>query len=315
MPFERLSPFATVSLHEKVLGIDPHVIYAKCRDAGANPRKREILNLQRGPADPLQRMLNAMQPGSYVRPHRHISPPKAEALVLLRGAVGFMTFTDGGAPDFEGFVFLHHLRGAVALDCREGVWHTFFALEPDTVLYEAKNGPFDAATDKEAAPWAPPEGTAEAGPYLERLEDAFRSELPRLANAGSGASLRAAIPVLHVSSSVEAERFYCSLLGFRQEFAYRPFGGSDPCYMALSRDGVLLHVSSFSGDGVAGGVVVVEVVDVDRLHAELVAKGVAIDTGPIDQSWGNREMYVKDADRNSIRFTQLGGIPQYIGPL
>lgn len=305
MTFERLSPFATVSLHEKVLGIDSSVIQAKCRDAAANPRKREILNLQRGPTDPLQRMLNAMQPGSYVRPHRHISPPKAEALVLLRGAVGFVTFLDDGTPDRDGFVLLHQLRGAVALDCREGVWHTFFALEPDTVLYEAKNGPFDAATDKEAAPWAPPEGTAAAGPYLERLEDEFRSELPRLLNV-SGAALRAAIPVLHVRSSVEAERFYCSLLGFKQEFAYRPFGGSDPCYMALSRDGVLLHASSFSGDGVAGGVVVVEVADVDRLHTELVTKGVVIDTGPIDQSWGNREMYVKDADRNSIRFTQIG---------
>jgi hypothetical protein len=227
----------------------------------------------------------------------------------LRGAVGFVTFLDDGTPDREGFVFLHQLRGSIALDCREGVWHTFFALEPDTVLYEAKNGPFDAATDKEAAPWAPAEGTTEAGLYLAELEDAFRGELPRLATAGSKAALRAAIPVLHVSGSVEAERFYCSLLGFRQEFAYRPFGGSDPCYMGLSRDGVLLHASSFSGDGVSGGVVFVEVEGVDSLHAELVAKGVDIDTGPIDQSWGNREMYVKDADRNSIRFTQ------YIGPL
>jgi len=31
---------------------------------------------------------------------------------------------------------------------------------------------------------------------------------------------------------------------------------------------------------------------------------VTIDTGPINQDWGNREMYVKDADGNCIRFTQ-----------
>ena len=36
-----------------------------------------------------------------------------------------------------------------------------------------------------------------------------------------------AIPVLHVSSSVAAEKFYCDCLGFRQKFAYRPFGGPD----------------------------------------------------------------------------------------
>lgn len=77
--------------------------------------------------------------------------------------------------------------------------------------------------------------------------------------------------------------------------------------MGLARDGVWLHVSSFSGDGVSGGVAYLAVEDVDSLHAELVAKGVPIDTGPIDQTWGNREMYVKDAGRNSIRFVQEGG--------
>lgn len=111
-----------------------------------------------------------------------------------------------------------------------------------------------------------------------------------------------AIPVLHVSSSAAAAEFYCDRLGFSQKFDYRPFGGLDPCYMGLTRDGVDLHLSSFSGDGVSGGVVFLLVEDVDVLHAELVAKGVPISLEPTDQSWGNREMYVEDADGNSIRF-------------
>ena len=114
---------------------------------------------------------------------------------------------------------------------------------------------------------------------------------------------RSAIPVLHVSSSAAVEQFYCNSLGFRRQFAFRvDEARPDPCYMGLERDGVWLHVSSFSGDGVAGGAVFLLVEDVDALHAELVAKGVAIDTGPVDQTWGNREMYVKDPDGNSIRF-------------
>jgi catechol 2,3-dioxygenase-like lactoylglutathione lyase family enzyme len=98
-------------------------------------------------------------------------------------------------------------------------------------------------------------------------------------------------------------------LGFRQEFAYRiDEAEPDPCYMGLTRDGVELHVSSFSGDGVSGGVVFVLVEDVNALHAELVAKGIPIALEPTEQSWGNREMYVKDADGNSIRFVhQRGG--------
>lgn len=116
--------------------------------------------------------------------------------------------------------------------------------------------------------------------------------------------LKFAIPVLHVSSSVAAGQFF-NRLGFRQEFAMRPDAAkADPCYMGFKRDEVLLHVSSFSGDGVSGGVVYVAVDDVNALHRELVTKGVPIDTGPVDQTWGTREMYVKDTDRNSIRFAQ-----------
>jgi hypothetical protein len=116
--------------------------------------------------------------------------------------------------------------------------------------------------------------------------------------------LKFAIPVLHVSSSLAAEQFF-TRLGFHQEFAMRLDASKpDPCYMGLKRDDVLLHVSSFSGDGVSGGVVYVAVDNVDELHKELVAKGIPIDTGPINQDWGNREMYVKDGDRNCLRFTQ-----------
>jgi catechol 2,3-dioxygenase-like lactoylglutathione lyase family enzyme len=119
---------------------------------------------------------------------------------------------------------------------------------------------------------------------------------------------KSAIPVLHINSAAAAEEFYCGRLGFRQEFAYRiDEPNPDPCYMGLTRDGVELHVSSFSGDGVSGGVVFVLVDDVDALHAELVANGVPIALAPTDQSWGNREMYVEDADGNSIRFVRDDG--------
>ena len=113
-----------------------------------------------------------------------------------------------------------------------------------------------------------------------------------------------AIPVLHISDPVLAENFYCGQLGFTKGFEYRPFGENGPCYMGIARDGVSLHLSSFSGDGVAGNAVVLIVENVDELYKEYNQKGIRIDLPPTDQSWGNREMYIKDADNNSIRFTQ-----------
>src|SRR5260221_7911429 len=103
-------------------------------------------------------------------------------------------------------------------------------------------------------------------------------------------------------------KFNCRLLEFIRRFAYR-FDETqpDPCYMGLTRDDVRLHVSSFPGDGVFGGVVFLVVQDVDALHVELKANGITIDLEPTDQSWGNREMYVRDPDGNSIRFVHDGG--------
>ena len=117
--------------------------------------------------------------------------------------------------------------------------------------------------------------------------------------------IKLAVPLLHVSSATEAVGFYCNGLGFRLEFSHRPDGvESDPCYMGISRDGVWMNLSSFSGDGVAGSVANLMVDDVDGLHAEFVGKGIAIDLPPADQTWGSREMYLKDADRNCLRFIQ-----------
>jgi catechol 2,3-dioxygenase-like lactoylglutathione lyase family enzyme len=117
--------------------------------------------------------------------------------------------------------------------------------------------------------------------------------------------LKMAIPLVHVSNVAAAEEFYCGRLGFRREFAHRGNEAQpDPCYMGISRDGIWMHVSSFSGDGVSGGAVNLLVDNVDALHAEFVARGVPIAVGPVDQTWGTREMYVKDADGNCIRFQQ-----------
>ena len=116
-----------------------------------------------------------------------------------------------------------------------------------------------------------------------------------------------AVPLLHVSSSIAAEEFYCARLGFTREWDYRPAAPAlDPGYLGLRRNGVVIHVSSFPGDGVAGGVALFYVRDVDALFVEFTARGVSVELEPCDQSWGNREMYVRDADGNSLRFIQAG---------
>src|SRR5258705_13461549 len=116
--------------------------------------------------------------------------------------------------------------------------------------------------------------------------------------------IKLAIPLLHISDPSVAESFYCNQLGFTKSFSYSPFGETGPYYIGIIRDGIRVHLSSFSGDGITGNAVILIVENVDALYDEFILKGMKIDMPPTDQSWGNREMYIADADNNSIRFTQ-----------
>jgi cupin fold WbuC family metalloprotein len=135
-----------------------------------------IAPFHKGDADPLHRMLNAIQPHSYVRPHRHLDPPKAEAWVVVRGAVAFFTFEADGA--IRDCARIGPGEPCWGVDLVPGVYHGLVALEPDTVLYEVKTGPYAALTDKAFAPFAPLEGTPEAEAYRSSLLKAFEARHP-----------------------------------------------------------------------------------------------------------------------------------------
>lgn len=104
------------------------------------------------------RFLNVLLEGTYVRPHRHLDPPKDETFLVLEGAAAVLLFEDSGEiaarydlgrPSEHG-----HLWG---IDIAAGVWHTIVALSPRVICFEVKPGPWDPATDKDFAAWAPGE--------------------------------------------------------------------------------------------------------------------------------------------------------------
>lgn len=141
-----------------------------------SPRGRIILPFHKTEADPLHRMLNAIQPHSYVRPHRHLDPPKAEAWLVLQGAVAFFTFDDDGA--IRACARVAAREPCWGVDLVPGVYHGLVALEPDTVLYEIKTGPYAATSDKAFAPFAPHEGASEAEAYRRSLLQAYEARQP-----------------------------------------------------------------------------------------------------------------------------------------
>jgi len=132
-----------------------------------SPRRRIICPFHPSAGDSLHRMLNAVQPRSYIQPHRHANPPKPESIVVIKGAICCLIFNDTGIVDQMHVLGAN--RPSFGIDIHAGVFHTFFALEEDTVLFEVKPGPYEKSSDKDFASWAPKEGTDEAKVYLEQL--------------------------------------------------------------------------------------------------------------------------------------------------
>ncbi|MEN0051933.1 MAG: WbuC family cupin fold metalloprotein [Bacteroidota bacterium] len=132
-----------------------------------SPRKRMILPFHKSDNVLLHRMLNAIQPQSYIPPHRHVTSQKSESIILLRGAICYFTFDESG-----NILEKYHLKAGTlrfGVDTEPSIFHSFIALEEDTVIYEVKNGPYVRETDKDFPEWSPTEGSEEATNYIKQL--------------------------------------------------------------------------------------------------------------------------------------------------
>ena len=106
---------------------------------------------------------------SYIQPHRHFDPPKAESIVVLKGEIIYIVFNNTG--DIESFSALSADSFNIGIDTEPGIYHTLFATVEDTVVFEVKPGPYEQISDKDFASWAPAEGSPRATEYLRRLLD------------------------------------------------------------------------------------------------------------------------------------------------
>jgi cupin fold WbuC family metalloprotein len=114
--------------------------------------------------------LNVLLKGTYIRPHRHLDPPKPEAFLVLEGAADVIIFDD------EGHITDRYRLGSETpegrlwgVDIAPGVWHTILPRSERAVCFEVKPGPWQPATDKEFAAWAPPENEPGAAAYCKAL--------------------------------------------------------------------------------------------------------------------------------------------------
>jgi len=133
-----------------------------------SPRMRKNYNFHHSDEEICHRLLNAMEPGSYIRPHRHLDTNKDETLVVIRGKMGLIIFDlDGKIKDQSIF---EPAGDRMMVNIPHGIFHTWISLEEGSVFFEAKAGPFRVLTEEEKAPWAPGEGEEGVDRYLASLK-------------------------------------------------------------------------------------------------------------------------------------------------
>lgn len=149
--------------------IDNALLDALSAEARTAARGRKNRNFHTANDAPAQRLLNAIEPGSYVAPHRHLA--KDESMLMLRGRLGLVLFDDAGAV--QRTAILGADGEALGVDLPRGTWHSVLALDTGTVFFEAKAGPYEPLSAEERASWAPAEGDAGAADYQRQLVRLF----------------------------------------------------------------------------------------------------------------------------------------------
>ena len=121
--------------------------------AKENPRLRCNLDMRNSADDQSQRMLNALEPGTEMPIHRHKTT--SETCICIRGhfeeyLYGYTETRSDGTPDPKSFGIIETIDmypGGPILNIEKGQWHSLKCLESGTVLFEAKDGPYEPLQD------------------------------------------------------------------------------------------------------------------------------------------------------------------------
>lgn len=119
--------------------IDKNLLDDITLKAKSSPRLRMNLDMRNSDQDQSQRMLNAIEPGTELPIHRH--PKSSESCFILRGRAVQLLFDDNG--NVTDRLILEPDSQCVGLNIKVGQWHKIVPLDPGTVIFEAKDGPYE----------------------------------------------------------------------------------------------------------------------------------------------------------------------------
>jgi len=125
--------------------IDSALLDQVTAQSAQSPRLRMNYNFHKSLDSKAQRLLNALEPGTILPVHRH--QQTAETYILLRGSLRVLFYSE--TKELIESEVLDGKEGKYGVDIPAGQYHTLEVLEPGTVIFEVKEGPYQALTDED----------------------------------------------------------------------------------------------------------------------------------------------------------------------
>ena len=125
--------------------IDSEILDSLTSLAKASPRLRMNYDLRTTRDDASQRMLNALEPGTVLPIHRHRKT--TEVVVILRGSARQYFYDDCGRE--TDAVTITAGSSCPAMSIEKGRWHRIESLQSGTVIFEAKDGKYEALSEED----------------------------------------------------------------------------------------------------------------------------------------------------------------------
>lgn len=116
--------------------IDKNILDSLSAQAKANPRLRQGLDMRTTLDDTSQRLLNAMELGTFMPIHRHRTT--SETMVMVRGKLVERFYDNDGNLTDE--YMMEPMGEYPMIQVPAGQWHSLEVLESGTVIFEAKDG-------------------------------------------------------------------------------------------------------------------------------------------------------------------------------
>lgn len=121
------------------------IIIRVTQQAQASTRLRMNYNLHESFEDSVQRMFNALEPGTEIPIARH--PHSSETLIMLRGKLRVLIYDDN-KNIIEDVVIAPNSEN-IGYHITKGTWHKVESLEEGTVCFETREGPYAPVAEED----------------------------------------------------------------------------------------------------------------------------------------------------------------------